>query len=125
MTILRPSLLRRIGNSIRLSRRKRGATIDLTPNGFVFSQQRKTVEIRWDQVSQIDAGVRDHITFDTFYIVLFAGGRKLVVEELDDGFRQLEFAIHERWPQIRERWLQLLSVPLHQAHYETLWKRGG
>ena len=115
--------MRRIGNSIRLSRRKRGATIDLTADGFVFTQRRKTVDVRWEEISRIDAGVRDHITFDTFYIVVFAGGRNLVIEELDDGFRQLEFAIHERWPQIRERWLQLLSVPLHQAHYETLWKR--
>ena len=124
MTILKPSLLRRIANSIRLSRRTRGATVDLTADGFAFTQRRKTQEIRWDDISQIDAGVRDYVTFDTFYIVVFARDRKLVIEELDDGFRQLEFAIHQRWPETRERWLQLLSVPLHQAHYETLWKRG-
>jgi hypothetical protein len=124
VTILKPSVLRRIANSIRLSRRKRGATVDLTAEGFAFTQRRKTQEIRWDDISRIDAGVRDYVTFDTFYIVVFAGDRKLVIEELDDGFRQLEFAIHQRWPETRERWLQLLSVPLHQAHYETLWKRG-
>ena len=123
MTILRPSLLRRIANSIRLSRRKRGSTVDVTANGFVYSQGRRAVDVRWDDISQIDAGVRDYMTFDTFYIVVFAREKKLIIEELDDGFRQLEFAIHERWPQTRERWLQLLSVPLHQAHYETLWKR--
>jgi len=123
VTILRPSLLRRIANSIRLSRRKRGSTVDVTANGFVYSQGRRTVDVRWDDISQIDAGVRDYMTFDTFYIVVFAREKKLIIEELDDGFRQLEFAIHERWPQTRERWLQLLSVPLHQAHYETLWKR--
>jgi hypothetical protein len=124
VTILRPSLFRRIANSVRLSRRKRGATVDVTANGFVYSQGRKSIEVPWDDISQIDAGVRDYVTFDTFYIVVFAREKKLVIEELDDGFRQLEFAIHERWPQTRERWLQLLSVPLHQAHYETLWKRG-
>ena len=123
MTILRPSLLRRIANSIRLSRRKRGSTVDVTANGFVYSQGRRAVDVRWDDISQIDAGMRDYMTFDTFYIVVFAREKKLIIEELDDGFRQLEFAIHERWPQTRERWLQLLSVPLHQAHYETLWKR--
>ena len=123
MTILRPSLLRRISNSIRLSRRKRGATVDVTANGFVYSQGRKSIEVPWDDISQIDAGVRDYVTFDTFFIVVFAREKKLVIEELDDGFRQLEFAIHERWPETRERWLKLLSVPLHQAHYETLWKR--
>jgi len=123
VTILRPSLLRRIANSIRLSRRKRGSTVDVTANGFVYSQGRRAVDVRWDDISQIDAGVRDYMTFDTFYIVVFAREKKLIIEELDDGFRQLEFAIHERWPQTRERWLQLLSVPLHQAHYETLWKR--
>jgi len=123
VTILRPSLLRRIANSIRLSRRKRGSTVDVTANGFVYSQGRRAVDVRWDDISQIDAGMRDYMTFDTFYIVVFAREKKLIIEELDDGFRQLEFAIHERWPQTRERWLQLLSVPLHQAHYETLWKR--
>jgi hypothetical protein len=123
VTILRPSLLRRISNSIRLSRRKRIATVDVTANGFVYSQGRKSVDVPWGDISQIDAGVRDYFTFDSFYIVVFAREKKLVIEELDDGFRQLEFAIHERWPQTRERWLQLLSVPLHQAHYETLWKR--
>jgi hypothetical protein len=115
--------LRRISNSIRLSRRKRIATVDVTANGFVYSQGRKSVDVPWGDISQIDAGVRDYFTFDSFYIVVFARENKLVIEELDDGFRQLEFAIHERWPQTRERWLQLLSVPLHQAHYETLWKR--
>jgi hypothetical protein len=123
VTILRPSFLRRVVNSIRLSRRKRSATVDVTANGFVYSQGRKSVDVSWDEISQIDAGVRDYMTFDTFYIVVFAREKKLVIEEIDDGFRQLEFAIHERWPQTRERWLQLLSVPLHQAHYETLWKR--
>ena len=123
MTILRPSLLRRISNSIRLARRKRGATVDVTANGFIYSQGRKSIDVPWDDISQIDAGVRDYVTFDSFYIVVFAREKKLVIEELDDGFRQLEFAIHQRWPETRERWLQLLSVPLHQAHYETLWKR--
>ena len=123
MTILKPSLLRRIANSIRLSRRKRGATVDVTANGFVYSRGRSSADVSWDDISQIDAGVRDYVTFDSFYIVVLAREKRLVIEEVDDGFRQLEFAIHERWPETRERWLQLLSVPLHQAHYETLWKR--
>lgn len=116
--------MRRIVNSIRLSRRKRSATVDVTASGFVWSQGRKSIDVPWDDISQIDAGVRDYFTFDTFYVVIFAREKKLVIEELDDGFRQLEFAIHARWPQTRDRWLQLLSVPLHQAQYETLWKRG-
>ena len=90
MTILRPSFLRRVANSIRLSRRKRAATVDVTPTGFVYSQGRKSVDVSWDDISQIDAGVRDYVTFDSFYIVVFAREKKLVIEEVDDGFRQLE-----------------------------------
>jgi hypothetical protein len=81
VTILKSSLLRRVSNSIRLSRRKRAATVDLTANGFVWSQGRKSVELSWDDISQIDAGVRDYITFDSFYIVIFAREKKLVIEE--------------------------------------------
>jgi hypothetical protein len=111
-------------NSLRYTRRKRRATVDLTKDGFVFSTARTSIEIKWNDIDEIDAGVRDFITYDTFYVVIFANGGSLTVEEFHDGFRQLEHSILERWPQIKERWQKLFGLPLHDVQYEVLWRRG-
>lgn len=121
---IRPSLARRIGNSLRLTKRRRGATIDMTADGFVFTIGRKATQVRWDEITQIDGGVRDFISYDTFYVVIHADKVRLTIEEFNDGFRQLESTIFERWPRIKDRWQRLFSLPLHQAHYEVLWRRG-
>jgi hypothetical protein len=120
---LRPSLLRRIGNSWR-DRNKKSGTIDLLPDGFVFTRRRRSVTMRWDDVTQIDAGVRDGFTLDLFFAVIHANGAKLRLDEVDDGFRLIEGAVLERWPQLRERWVALQCGPAHQPQYETLWRRG-
>lgn len=109
---------------MRYRRGKRNAAIDMTSDGFVVTLNRKSTTIRWEDISEIDAGVRDFLTYDTFYIVVFVGKARITIEEFDDGFRQLEFTMLERWPGIKERWQQLFSMPLHQAHYEVLWHRG-
>jgi hypothetical protein len=121
---IKPSLWRRIANSLRHSRRRRRATVDLTKDGFVFSTARTSIEIKWNDIDEIDAGVRDFITYDTFYVVVFANGGSLTIEEFHDGFRQLEHAMLERWPQIKERWQKLFGLPLHEVRYDVLWRRG-
>jgi hypothetical protein len=120
---LRPSLLRRIGNSWR-DRSKKSGTIDLLPDGFVFAQLRQTSTVRWDDLTQIDAGVRDGLALDLFFVIVHANGTKVRLDEIDDGFRLVEVAVLERWPQLRERWVALQCGPAHQPQYETLWRRG-
>ena len=124
MTSQRASFWQRLLNTWRHNQRKRGYAIDMTADGFVFRAKQRHTEMKWEQITRIDAGVRCCLTMDYLYVQMFTHQATVYIEELDDGFRQLEFAIHQRWPQTRDRWLQLLSVPLHQAQYETLWKRG-
>jgi hypothetical protein len=125
MTQLKPSLWRRIVNTRRHARRKRGCAIDLTQDGFVFTLNWRKTEMRWVDITQIDAGIRDCLTFEFIHAVMLAGDAKVDIEELDDGFRQFETALLERWPQIRSHWDALLKAGPHQPQYETLWRRDG
>lgn len=120
-----PSLLRRIVNTLTRSRRKRIGTIDVSNDGFVFTFRRRETTIRWSEITRIDAGMRDYFSFDGLYVIVYAGAVKLELDELDDGFRQFESAVFERWPQTRERWNKLLATSPHQPQYETLWQRDG
>ena len=121
-TALRPSLLRRIGNSWRGRKQNHGA-VDLSPDGLAFMQDRRTRKIRWDDVIRIDAGTRDTLTIDMFFAVFRTANAEVTVDEFADGFRVLEEVVFERWPQLRERWVALQCGPLHQPQYETLWQR--
>ena len=118
-----PSLWRRIRNTLTRSRRRHVATIDIVPDGFVFSWRKRERRVLWAEVSRIDAGIRDYLSFDGLYVVIFAGTKKLELDELDDGFRQFEAELFERWPQIREPWNKLLGANPHEPQYETLWQR--
>ncbi len=125
MTMLRPSLWRRIVNSWNHSRRRVSYTIDLTAEGFIHARRGRETEMKWAEIDRIDAGLLDCLTFDIVYFRLFAGNRSIYVEELDDGFRQFENAICGRWPQVREKWEELSRADLHQAQVHTLWRRNG
>ena len=118
-----PSLWRRIRNSYGRSRGKRVATIDIVPDGFAFTWRGHETRLRWADITRIDAGVRDYLFFDGFYVVVFAGATQLEIDELDEGFQPLEYALFERWPQIRESWNRLLKTDPHVPQYETLWRR--
>jgi hypothetical protein len=119
---LRPSLLRRIRNSWRARGRKPGA-VDILPDGLNFSRGRDSTRIRWDEVTQIDGGVRDSLSIDLFFVVIHARDAKVTIDEFDDGFRALENSILERWPEVRERFIALQCGAPHQPLYETLWRR--
>lgn len=125
MTMLKPSLWRRIANSWRHSRRRVSHTIDLTTDGFIFSRRTREQPMKWAEVDRIDAGILDCITFDVLYFRLFAGTSTIYIEELDEGFRQFENAVFEHWPQIRDKWEELSRADLHQAQVHTLWRRSG
>ncbi len=125
MSALQPSLWRRIVNNWRHSRRKRGCAIDLAPEGFVFTLRWRETAMRWADITRIDAGIRDCLLFDIAYVELFAGDRRVLVEELDDGFRQFEIELFEHWPQIRAPWDALLKAGPREAQVETLWRRDG
>ncbi len=118
-----PSLWRRIGNSWRQWRRGSVGTLDLVPDGFVYTRNRATVRVLWNDIVQIDAGVRDLLTSDLFYVVLHAGSGAVAIDEIVDGYRQIEHEMFERWPQIRQRWTELYTGPPHQPRLETLWHR--
>jgi len=119
---LKPSRWRRIKNSWRMRGRKSGA-IDLLADGFLLTKGRHKTDIRWDDVVQIDGGVRDTLTIDLLFAVFRTPDRSVTIDEFDDGFRTFESAVFERWPTVRERWVQLQCGPLHQPKYETLWQR--
>jgi hypothetical protein len=125
MPSLKPSVMRRIGNTWRLSKKRKNATVDMTEDGFVFNIGRVSTPIRWSDVIEIDVGVRDFVAYDTFYVVLRTHAAEVTIEEFNDGFRQLEYTILERWPAFKDRWQSLFSLPLHQAHYEVLWRKDG
>jgi hypothetical protein len=119
---LKPSLWRRIQNSWRMRGKKPGA-IDLLTDGFLVTQGRHKSDIRWDDVVQIDGGIRDTLSIDLLFAVFRTPGTSVTVDEFDDGFRTFEGAVFERWPTVRERWVALQCGPLHQPKYETLWQR--
>jgi hypothetical protein len=125
MTASKPSLWRRIVNTRRHNRRKRGCAIDLAPDGFVFTLRWRGTTMRWTDITRIDAGVRNCLAFDVAYVVLFAGNASVLIEESDDGFRQFEYALFEHWPQIRARWDAILKAPSFEVQHETLWRRDG
>ena len=122
---LRPSVWRRFGNSWRHYRRGFAGTFDLLPDGFIFTNHRKPVTIRWDEIVQIDAGVRDYLTIDVFFAVIHTARTNVEIDELVDGFRQMESYVLERWPNVKARWHELQSGAPHQPHYESLWRRAG
>jgi hypothetical protein len=121
----RPSLRRRVVNSLRAWRDRwhDDGTLDLVPDGFVVKRSTKTVHVRWSEITQIDVATRDMLTFDLFFVVIQMGDREIAIDEFVDGFRQFESSAFERWPQIRERWIAIQSVPPFRPQYETLWKR--
>ena len=118
-----PSLWRRIRNTLTNPRRKRAGAIDVTGEKFAFRLNKREAQMRWSDVTRIDAGMRDYLGFDGFYVDIFAGNEKVELDELDDGFRQFETTLFDRWPQIRSRWIELLGSTPHQPQHETLWRR--
>lgn len=105
-------------------RRKKPGAIDLLTDGFLLTHGRRKIDVRWDDVVQVDGGVRDTLSLDLLFAVFrTSAGAVITVDETDDGFRTFESAVFERWPTIRERWVQLQCGPLHQPKYETLWQR--
>lgn len=123
--LARPSYLRRLGNSWREWRRGRYGTLDVGPDGLVCTRNGKSVRIAWEDIEQVDAGVRDLLTSDVFYVVLHTPSGNYAIEELYDGFRQLENAMFERWPHIKTQWTGLFAGPPSQPRCETLWQRPG
>ena len=119
---LKPSLWRRAKNSWRMRGKKPGA-IDLLTDGFLVTQGRQKLDLRWDDVVRIDGGIRDTLSIDLLYAVFRTANKSVTISEFDDGFRPFESAIFERWPMIRDRWVQLQCGPLHQPKYEMLWQR--
>ena len=120
---LRPSRWRRLKNSWAMRRQKPGA-IDLLTDGFLLSRGRRKTDVRWDDVVQIDGGIRDTLSLDLLFVVFRTrSGAAVTIDEFDDGFRTFESAVFERWPAIREHWVQLQCGPLRQPKYETLWQR--
>ena len=118
----KPSLWRRMRNSWSMRGRKPGG-IDLLTDGFLVTRGRHKTDVRWDDVVQIDGGIRDTLSLDFLFVVFRTAGGRVMVDEFDDGFRTFESAVLERWPAIRESWVQLQCGPLHQPKYATLWQR--
>jgi hypothetical protein len=104
-------------------RRGRCGTLDVVPDGFVCARNGKSIRIAWDEIEQVDAGVRDMLTADMFYVVLHTPSGNHAIDELYDGFRQLENAMFERWPHIKAQWTSLYAGPPFQPRRETLWRR--
>jgi hypothetical protein len=109
-------------NSWAMRGRKPGG-IDVLADGFLVARGRRKTEVRWDDVVQIDGGVRDTLSLDILFAVFRTLGKSVTINEFDDGFRTFEGALFERWPMIRDRWVQLQCGPLHQPKYEILWQR--
>ena len=73
------------------------------------------------QITQCDIHLGP--TIDVLFAVIQTAKARVTIDELVDGFRQLESSIFERWPNVKERWHALQSGPPHQPQYETLWRR--
>ena len=119
----RPSLRRRFMNSLRAWPRDTPGTLDLLPDGFEYTRRGKTVRIHWRDITQIDAGMRDYLTVDLFFTVIHTTSAKVAIDELVDGFRQLELGLFEHWPRLRDRWTALQASAPHEPQYEILWRR--
>ncbi|HUO91760.1 MAG TPA: hypothetical protein VMU22_02510 [Rhizomicrobium sp.] len=121
----RASLWQRLINTWRHNQRKSRYVIDMTADGFVFRAKQRETEMKWNQITRIDGGVNNCLTFDVLYLQIFTRQATIYIEELDEGFRQFEFAVFERWPAIRPRWEELLKCGLHELRRETLWRPDG
>ncbi len=118
-----PSLCRRLVHSLQTWPRGTFGTVDIIPDGFVFTRRTTPVRILWDEVTQIEAGTRDYLTVDLFFTAIRTARGTVWIDEMVDGFRQLEAGVFEHWPWIRERWLELHAAPPHQPQRETLWRK--
>jgi hypothetical protein len=125
MTAKRASLWQRIVNTWNHSQRKRGYWVDITSDGFIVVAKRRRTEMRWDQITRIDAGTRNCLSFDYMYVQMFTHQATVYIEELDDGFRQFEYTMFERWPPIRTQWNELLKAAPYETRHETLWHPDG
>jgi hypothetical protein len=123
MTVSKPSLWRRIVNTWG-ARRKTNPTIDVTEDGLRYAWRKRIVNMRWADIIRIEAGMKDCLTIDIFYVVVSDAKHSIVVDEFCDGFRLFEHALFERWPQMREPWNSLYKGPAFQPRVETLWQRG-
>jgi hypothetical protein len=121
----RASLWQRLLNTWRHNWRKSRYVIDMTTDGFVFRTKQRRTEMRWEHVTRIDAGITNCLSFDVLYVQIFTRQATVYIEELDDGFRQFEFSIFERWPVVRAQWDALLKGAPHEARHETLWQPDG
>lgn len=118
-----PHLFRRLRNTLAYSRRKRVAAIDMTADGFVMTFKRRETRVAWDDITRIEAGVRNYLFFDGLYVVVTTPHDTLELDELDDGFRQFEAALCEHWPQMRDVLNGLMRNVPHEARHELVWQR--
>jgi len=118
-----PSLMRRARNTLLRPPSRRHGVIDVVGEGFVLTVRKRERTVRWADITQIDAGIRDYLNFDGLYVHMFVVGVALEIDELDDGFRQFEAALFERWPQIRDPLNSLLAGNPHEPQHKMLWRR--
>src|SRR5947209_6226151 len=88
---LGPSLWRRMKNSW-WTRGKKPGGIDVLTDGFLVTRGRRKTDIRWDDVVQIDGGVRDTLSLDFLFAVFRTPDKSVTIDEFDDGFRTFEAA---------------------------------
>jgi hypothetical protein len=70
--------------------------IDVLTDGFLVARGRRKTEVRWDDVVQIDGGVRDTLSLDILFAVFRTSGKSVTINEFDDGFRTFEGALFDR-----------------------------
>jgi hypothetical protein len=104
-------------------RSKKPGTVDIVPEGLVVTRGNASTTIRWDDVVEIDGGVRDNLSIDLFFVVIHTKDAKATIDEFNDGFRALENAILERWPGVRDRFVALQCGNPQHPLYEVLWRK--
>lgn len=111
----------RFRNSWRQRQRRLKGCADLTADGFTLTYRGQVDTIQWDEITRIEAGTQATLIVEVFYIVLFMGKRKFLIDEYIDGFSLVEETVLARWPQIRERWNALFNGLPNVDQHETLW----
>jgi len=110
--------------AIERRRKAERATVDVRDDHIVYTRRRKPLRAKWDEITQIDAGVLALVSGDLFYVAIVANGKRWEIDEFVDGFAALENAIFARFPDAREKWLELHRAHAHRDILHVLWKRG-
>lgn len=92
-------------------------------DGFKFTNKDFSTIIKWSDIDQIDAYMKDVFAYDLIVLEIAIGKNILTINEETPGWFQLVLKLKEVFKTIPKDWNIKIIQPAFKANYTTLYKK--